>query len=291
MKYILNYVLNFHNLVYQYPKEQGAYMTRNKKLVINADDFGYTPGVTYGIIEAYKNGIVSSTTALTVSNHFFSAMEAAQKLCPMLPIGLHLTLTLNGAKPILPKEQVPSLVDADGFFLKLDVFEQKVSDVSTDEIYMEWEAQFSRFLESGQEPSHLDSHHYVHSKNQKILEVALRLAKNHDLPLRAVPSNEGNSHLLQYYNGTKTTDELLPQFYGAGANFENLKEMIDYICESQNHFFEINVHPAFLDAPLQEYSSYSQERVEELKILTSEQAKRLLEKPGLVLTDFGHREL
>ena len=35
-----------------------------KKLIINADDFGYTPGVTAGIIEAHKRGIVTSTTAL-----------------------------------------------------------------------------------------------------------------------------------------------------------------------------------------------------------------------------------
>ena len=34
------------------------------KLVINADDFGYTRGNTEGILEGYRKGIVRSTTAL-----------------------------------------------------------------------------------------------------------------------------------------------------------------------------------------------------------------------------------
>lgn len=45
-------------------------MKNNKKLIINTADFGYTPGVTQGIIEAHNNGVVSSTIALSVTKYF-----------------------------------------------------------------------------------------------------------------------------------------------------------------------------------------------------------------------------
>ena len=43
-------------------------------------------------------------------------MESARISAPTLAIGVHLTLTLNQAKPILPREMVPSLVDEAGYF-------------------------------------------------------------------------------------------------------------------------------------------------------------------------------
>lgn len=56
----------------------------NKKLIINADDFGYTPAVTQGIIEAHKRGVVTSTTALPTSPYFLEAMESARISAPTL---------------------------------------------------------------------------------------------------------------------------------------------------------------------------------------------------------------
>ena len=47
---------------------------------------------------------------------FLEAMESARISAPTLAIGVHLTLTLNQAKPILPREMVPSLVDEAGYF-------------------------------------------------------------------------------------------------------------------------------------------------------------------------------
>ncbi len=35
-------------------------------LIVNADDFGLSKGQNYGIIEACRNGIVTSTTALVI---------------------------------------------------------------------------------------------------------------------------------------------------------------------------------------------------------------------------------
>src|SRR5690625_1142560 len=118
-------VKNNNYYKYKFNNKEGNTM-KNKKLIINADDFGLTPGVTQGIIEAHNNGVVTSTTALSVSDYFLPAMSAARIQAPTLSVGIHLTLTLNKGKPILPKEIVPSLVDEDGFFWNQNVFLEKV---------------------------------------------------------------------------------------------------------------------------------------------------------------------
>ena len=55
----------------------------NKKLIINADDFGYTPAVTQGIIEAHKRGVVTSTTALPTSPYFLLLIFPHSLFCFM----------------------------------------------------------------------------------------------------------------------------------------------------------------------------------------------------------------
>ena len=64
------------------------------KLIINADDFGYTRGNTEGILEGYRKGIVRSTTALCNMPWLEYGRDLAKDF-PGLGIGVHLTLTLG----------------------------------------------------------------------------------------------------------------------------------------------------------------------------------------------------
>ena len=63
------------------------------KIIVNADDMGYTRGVSEGIIEGYEKGIVTSTTVMC---NMDQAAQAAQRLrsVPGLGTGVHLTLSL-----------------------------------------------------------------------------------------------------------------------------------------------------------------------------------------------------
>jgi predicted glycoside hydrolase/deacetylase ChbG (UPF0249 family) len=69
-----------------------------KRLIINADDFGLTPGVTRGILDAHLNGVVTSTSAMMNSPHIADSLAAAQD-APKLGMGVHLVLTWG--KPML----------------------------------------------------------------------------------------------------------------------------------------------------------------------------------------------
>ncbi|MDR2834344.1 MAG: carbohydrate deacetylase [Streptococcaceae bacterium] len=254
-----------------------------KKLIINADDYGYTPGVTQGIIHTHLKGLVTSTTALSVSPYFLEAMEIARNY-PTLAIGLHLTLTLRFAKPVLPAHLVPSLVDEKGEFLPLGTFAQHVD---LKEIEMEWEAQILRFLECGRRPDHLDSHHNVHGKTPELLEIALKLARKYNLPLRNCERQDEQIGMVEkYYGNIPTPDQMKPEFYGKKATLETFIEILDDIKNSPKETFEMNCHPAFIDPDLVRDSSYVYERLDEVTILTSKAAKNALQERNILLANY-----
>src|SRR2546426_12844846 len=84
-----------------------------KRLIVNADDFGWSEGVNRGIVEAYRNGIVTSTTVLANGAAFDGAVRLARQE-RRLGGGGHLNLS-DGA-PLLPRWEVPSLVNEQGQF-------------------------------------------------------------------------------------------------------------------------------------------------------------------------------
>ncbi|MDQ6598807.1 chitin disaccharide deacetylase [Bacillus salipaludis] len=222
------------------------------QLIVNADDFGFSPGVNYGIIDSYLYGIVNSTTMmmnLTGTDH---AIRLAKKN-PELQVGIHLVLTCG--KPLL--KDVPSLVDKEGFFHSLSDL-PKANQISIDELEREWTAQIERFISSGLKPSHFDSHHHVHFI-EEFQPVIKNLSEKFGLPVRR------NGHIQ--VNGVKSFSDLsLFDFYGEGVApdyFNKLAERID-----DGKIVEIMCHPAYLDNILLRGSSYTFKRLTEFEILT-----------------------
>ena len=85
------------------------------RLVVNADDFGMTPEISRGIVEAHRAGIVTSTSLLGNCGD----LELARALladAPALGVGVHLALI--GGKPVSDPNTLPSLTDGSGAFLR-----------------------------------------------------------------------------------------------------------------------------------------------------------------------------
>ena len=82
-----------------------------RQLIVNADDFGLTEAVSSGILDAHRNGIVTSTT-LMANGEAFDAAVAMSRRAPRLGIGVHLNLT--SGKPVSPAQRIPSLIDRRG---------------------------------------------------------------------------------------------------------------------------------------------------------------------------------
>lgn len=72
-----------------------------RNLILNADDYGLTPGVGQGIRYAFISGALSSTTVMMNLPGAAREIETAKRDVPDLPIGVHLCLTIGN--PITPR--------------------------------------------------------------------------------------------------------------------------------------------------------------------------------------------
>ncbi|PLT28472.1 chitin disaccharide deacetylase [Peribacillus deserti] len=246
------------------------------RLIVNADDFGYTRGVTYGILESFRQGIVTSTTMICTTPWMDHAVEIA-KAHPNLGVGVHLVLTCG--KPL--RTDVPSLVREDGTFHRQSDF---IHYVKEDEVEREWEAQIQRFISSGLKPTHFDSHHNVHGR-ELILPIALKLARKYNVPLRKSDA-ENNPANDKKYGSVRHTNFLYRDFYGDGSTLENLAGLIENAAIKEGSS-EINCHPAFIDSELVRASSYTAPRLKEFDILTCDAIKDIVERNNIQLIHYG----
>jgi predicted glycoside hydrolase/deacetylase ChbG (UPF0249 family) len=127
-------------------------------LIVNADDFGFSAGVTDGIVRAHTEGILTSTTLMTTMPDRDRAIGLAGEH-PRLGVGIHLSLTqgtpLTSCRRLLSKghgtfhRSLPKLFWA----LRQPEARRQAQDELT--------AQIDYALKRGLTPTHVDSHKHV----------------------------------------------------------------------------------------------------------------------------------
>jgi predicted glycoside hydrolase/deacetylase ChbG (UPF0249 family) len=131
-------------------------------LVVTADDLGLSPGVTKGILESHRRGIVRSTSLIVTADS--SAEAAAQaRMEPDLEVGLHIDLV--GGWPVSDPAAVRSLVDdEEGRFVGLAELTKRLFSgrVRAREVAAEVRAQAALARSWGILPLAWDSHRHVH---------------------------------------------------------------------------------------------------------------------------------
>ncbi len=163
-----------------------------KRLIVNADDFGLTENVNRGILDAHREGIVTSTTLLANGMAFESAVAAGKRF-HRLGIGVHLNLTEG--KPVADARHIPTLVDRGG---RLHLAPPRLwagialGQVSLSEIEVELRAQVRKVIRAGIRPMHFDGHKHVHVL-PGVSEIVIRLAREFRIPAVRCPA-EQNAH-------------------------------------------------------------------------------------------------
>ena len=236
------------------------------KVIFNSDDFGYSYGVNYGIVDAYQRGILTSTTLMANMPGFEHAVKLKKEL-PNLGVGVHLTLTCG--KPLL--KNVDSLMDVDRF-KHLSYYKQPF-EVDGDQLYQEWNTQIQKVYRAGIIPTHLDSHHHTHTfgMNQ---EVVIALAKKYDLPVR------GN---FERKEEVRHTDYFEPYFDDVGeTNVE--KRQIDRLISvlREERTIEIMCHTAYLDQDLLNGSSFVYPRINQVEFLIHSDFAQQVKRDSLI---------
>jgi hopanoid biosynthesis associated protein HpnK len=282
-----------------------------RRLIINADDFGFTSGVNRAILEAHTRGVVTSSTLMAKGQAFEEAAEFARSL-PQLSVGCHVVL-IDGA-PVLDPSAIPTLVQAGRFRDGLKSFAARALSGRTkeDEVTAEASAQIRKIQAAGISVSHIDTHKHTHLF-PKILRPLLRAAR--ECGVRAIRNPFGprfplrSSHLLRRPNLWKRYAEVrvLSRF----AN--RFREPIDregFICPDGTLGIEVTgtldetlfhaiassipegtwefvCHPGYNDADLTAAKTRLRESREiELRVLTLPTARALLQQQGVQLISY-----
>ena len=131
-------------------------------LIVNADDFGWTPAVNEAIARLAALGTLSSTSVMVTMPHAGDVRRLVRE-DPDVGIGVHLTLT--DGPPLLPRDRIPSLVDGDGRFHPPATLTRRLhrGRIPLSQVAAELRAQVDRARELvGDRLDHWDSHHHIH---------------------------------------------------------------------------------------------------------------------------------
>jgi predicted glycoside hydrolase/deacetylase ChbG (UPF0249 family) len=270
------------------------------KLIVNADDYGMTEGVSLGIRQSHLNGIVTTTTAMMNQPYTLEALAVGREQTPGLGFGVHLVLTAGA--PVRPADKVPSLVRRDGRFRSLGQMDEAIGGVDPVELKDEWRAQIETFLQTGLPLDHIDSHHHIAAVYEKTLPVLFELAAEYDTPIRHPYAGcgmhggvaSGNPMALTIRDAAdalmtaapvRTTDHLDCAFYDDGATLDKLLSFIDSLEDGTSA--ELMCHPGIADAELLRISAYNRPREREVALLTDPCVKARIAERGVQLVTFA----
>ena len=280
----------------------------SKKLIVNADDFGRTPGVSEGILRACKEGIVTSLTAMMNMAGAATALQRASEECPRVGLGVHLVFT--SGRPLIMPEWVSSLVDSHGYFLSQDAIGADPDRIDLGELKAELKAQIKTFQNAtGHMPDHVDMHHFTHLQ-PRFFELYLELAHENQMPARLpfprdetelalhaptglpIPPQEleamirANWELLKKYP-VRSTDYFQGSFFGEQALTTHLLHILDSL---PNGTTELLTHPGLADEKLLKQSRYAAQREKELSILCDPAVKQHVADLNIQLVTFADLE-
>jgi len=228
---------------------------RRRRLIVNADDFGQSEGVTGGILAAHEHGIVTSTSLMVRWPAAADAVSRARAF-GSLSVGLHIDL---------------------GEWRRCDdqwdVVYQVVDSDDADAVRREVVGQFERFEAlCGRPPSHVDSHQHVHTRGPA-LPVAREMARRFGIVLRQY------SDIVTYsgaFYGQTSEGQPLSDLIRVPALIKTLEDLPDGTTE-------LSCHPA-MRADL--VTTYSAERIVELATLCDPEVRAAVERCGIQLISF-----
>jgi len=288
---------------------------RVRRLIVNADDFGFTTGVNRAIVEAHTHGIVTSSTLMANGPAFEQAARLAKTL-PNLSVGCHVVL-IDG-EPVLDARRVPSLASAGSGRtrfrenLKSFVLRAFLGHLEPAEIEAEVTAQIRRLQSSGIAVSHVDTHKHTHLF-PAVLRPVLRAAKTCGIrairnpfgprkPLRSSELLARPSLWTRYAEvrilrtmaarfrdsakraGLLTTDGTLGVEVTGALDDKLFRAIAEIIPEGT---WEFVCHPGYNDDDLRSSNTRLREsREAELRLLTTPEARQLLSNLGVSLISY-----
>lgn len=272
-------------------------MTAQRRLVVNADDYGLTSGVCTGILRAHQHGIVTSTSVLAPAPALCS--HAAALRDSGIAAGLHLCL-VGEDPPVLSAAEVPTLVDRHG---NLATSWRSLSRrallgrVDPDDVTREFRAQADLVQGLGVELSHLDSHQYVHLL-PSIAPLTIALANELGVGSIRVPGSRRRTpvalvverladrfRIAAAQAGLRTPDQAVGLDEAGSMTHDSLRLAIDALGSAPGDA-DVTVHPGEAEDPDRARYEWGYSWPDELSALCSADATEWVRRAGFVLSDY-----
>lgn len=283
---------------------------KEKRLIINSDDFGLSSGVNKGIIESIDNGIVSSISVMANCGHV-SQVSDITKNFPNVSVGIHYNLTTG--EPATSPSLVPSLVGSDGKFWGGEFSNRLLrGKIRFRDIKIELEKQTAILADLIPHISHFDSHQAKHLYPlffSAALNVAHKfgirkvrcptryiLRENHVPPFRLRQLNikrclKGIARrmLTSYLKAKnfKMADRFVSLVFNNHSMDSLRKSWLSMVRNFPPGSNEICCHPGFADEILCQRSNYTYERETEIAVLTSRELKQAFEENDVKIISYN----
>ena len=279
----------------------------DRRVIINADDFGLCDGVNKAVAQAHTDGVLTSTTIMANMPAAKKAVKIAKKL-PNLGVGVHLNLTEG--RPLSKDTSIERLLDTDGQFhcslARLSFFSLAGHKIR-EAIRAELAAQIQWGIDNGLKLTHLDSHKHIHAFPQ-LFSIVCQLARRFEIPAIRWPFEpKGLSRIpwpLTGADGRKRaqkirlmaklnrmqntdffkTDALLGIAHTGKIDVNFFKAVALYNSAATA---EVMTHPGFIDGLDPSKTRLLYQRKVELEALCSEKTKKYFKDAGVKLVHYG----
>ncbi len=263
-----------------------------KYVMIHADDAGLSHSQNQATMACLKQGVVNSYSIM-VPCPGFEEMATFAKQHPTYDYGIHLTLTCEWRDykfgPVLPVDEVPSLVDENGYFHKTR--KEVKTHAHAEEVYKELKAQINRAVLFGLHPTHLDSHMYSVGAAMEFFQVYKQLGKEYGLPVLI------NRKLLEMTGLNVNANIISSDFEVEHAHFATFNDFekahlrtfyMDVLDKITPGLHIILIHPAFDDQEMKQitvdHPNFGSEwRQMDFDTFTAMETRHKLEENGIKL--------
>ena len=249
-----------------------------KRLVFRVDDVGYTPIYDLGVMEAFKSGVGSSADVMFDSPDTVEALKKLKDM-PWLSVGWHRHLWES---PVLPPEEVPSLVDERGRFKWGHRHQELMAEATYEDAYKEFDAEMQlcysvlgRYADvGGVRASDLPL-----EKAFKDILDKYHIVYGHFAQEGREPGTYRSYALDKYKDLNMISVNIQPK-HGFGLelfkDYNPLAEMTKLVWTEKEEIYLYGWHPGYCDVHIMQESTCNIHRCKELEVATSEEFKNWL---------------